>query len=344
MSSASITLCFCRSVLPSRFVPRQVLFLQPPKFALKNSRPVLFQSSFSRTFTNAKDAETEHKTESPIAEGSKIPEKKLVTTLFRDLIQKSATPKWKKIWIMILDNWKQVLGIGILADFFFALVVNKVSEYRVSLALGNGTRPKVKVLEDELVLRPQITATLKKIFQPNEHQSYYHVVCGEHGTGKTTLTRMAAKDVGQGVIYVDIPSDFDNLGEAFGRAINLSFFEDISFTAILMRKVFAGMGVTSGETVISLYQWRRVMKIFRRASAGYNAKHGKPPVIIYDNVSRLVNKNPEILDILQDDAKDNADDREYVAVFVSSEGKVPRRMECKYCLFFGALQELLLTD
>ena len=62
----------------------------------------------------------------------------------------------------------------------------------------------------------------------------------------------------------------------------------------------------------------------------YKAKHGKPPVIVYDNVSRLVNKSPEILDILQDDAKDNADNRKYVAVFVSSEGSVPRRMECKY--------------
>ena len=86
------------------------------------------------------------------------------------------------------------------------------------------------------------------------------------------------------------------------------------------------------------------MRAFKRAGAVYKAKNGKPPVIVYDNISRLVHKNPEILDILQDDAKDNADDREYVAVFVSSEGKVPRRMECKYCLFFGALQELLLTD
>src|SRR5947209_2224171 len=143
MSSVSVTLCFCRSVLPSRFVARQVIFLQPPKFALKNSRPVLFQPSFSRTFTNAKDAETENKAESAIAEGSKVPEKKLVTTLFRELIQKakkhgplprnspiqSAIPKWKDILIWIRTNLKQILGISILVDIYFALVMDKVSEY-----------------------------------------------------------------------------------------------------------------------------------------------------------------------------------------------------------------------
>jgi hypothetical protein len=63
----------------------------------------------------------------------------------------------------------------------------------------------------------------------------------------------------------------------------------------------------------------------------YKKKYGKPPVIVYDNVRRL---NPEILDILQDEAKDNADSRKYITVFVSSEGSVPRRMECKYDMIF----------
>jgi len=73
----------------------------------------------------------------------------------------------------------------------------------------------------------------------------------------------------------------------------------------------------------------------------YKAKNGKPPVIVYDNISRLVHKNLEILDILQDDAKDNADDRKYIAVFVSSEGSVPRRMECKYCTVFRCTPRII---
>jgi hypothetical protein len=83
------------------------------------------------------------------------------------------------------------------------------------------------------------------------------------------------------------------------------------------------------ESSISLYQLRRVMKIFRRASEVYKKKNHKPPVIIYDNISQIVKENPKILDILQDDAKDNADNRAYIAVFVSSGVSVPRRMQCK---------------
>jgi hypothetical protein len=45
------------------------------------------------------------------------------------------------------------------------------------------------------------------------------------------LVRNEAKKVGKGVIYVDIPSNFENLGKAFGKAINLSFFEDITTVA-----------------------------------------------------------------------------------------------------------------
>jgi hypothetical protein len=72
------------------------------------------------------------------------------------------------------------------------------------------------------------------------------------------------------------------------------------------------------------------LKALRHASEVYKAKHDKPMVIVYDNVSHLVHENQKILDILQDDAKHSADDRKYIAVFVCSEGSVPRRMECKY--------------
>ena len=74
-------------------------------------------------------------------------------------------------------------------------------------------------------------------------------------------------------------------------------------------------------------KWKRALEAFKRASAVYKAKHNKPPVIVYDNIS---NVNPEILDFLQDDAKMNADHRKYLAVFVSSEGSVPQRMQCKF--------------
>jgi hypothetical protein len=43
----------------------------------------------------------------------------------------------------------------------------------------------------------------------------------------------AAREVGKGVIYVDTPSDIEEFGKSFGRALNLKFEEDVSITAKL---------------------------------------------------------------------------------------------------------------
>ncbi|CAG8579800.1 10558_t:CDS:2 [Acaulospora morrowiae] len=162
----------------------------------------------------------------------------------------------------------------------------------------------MEVSEDELVLRPEITKRLKKIFQPYTHFIIWFV------------------EVGRGVIYVDVPASLDltKFGDAFGKALNFTFEEHISYTIQLIRKMFS-------KTEDILSKWERALDAFKREAEVYKAKNGKPPVIIYDNVSRLIADHPRILDVLQDDAKDNADDRKYIAVFVSSEGGVPRRME-----------------
>ena len=81
---------------------------------------------------------------------------------------------------------------------------------------------------------------------------------------------------------------------------------------------------------LPLPKWRRALEAFKSAAAVYKAKHNKPPVIIYDNISEIINVDPEVLDALQNDAKMNADHRNYITVFVCSKGSVPRRMECKY--------------
>lgn len=71
------------------------------------------------------------------------------------------------------------------------------------------------------------------------------------------------------------------------------------------------------------------MKYFSRYSTDYKKKYGKVPVWIVDNANRLAEKHPHILDRLQDYARDATDSKEAVVVFVSSEGRVPRRMKGK---------------
>ncbi|CAG8464689.1 7923_t:CDS:10, partial [Rhizophagus irregularis] len=207
-------------------------------------------------------------------------------------------------------------------DIIYDWIQNKYNVCQLNKTVKKGTRPKVDVSDDEFVPRPLVVDRLKKILHPNRYHSCYHVICGEHGTGKTTLIRSAS---GQGVIYVEIPADaedIENFGIAFGKSLNFAFEERISFMSQLTKKV---LGDTHGKD--ERPKWKRALEAFKRASAVYKAKHNKPSVIIYDNIAKLANVNPKVLDTLQDDAKMNADHREYIAVFVSSEGNVPRRME-----------------
>ncbi|CAG8655736.1 10138_t:CDS:2, partial [Ambispora leptoticha] len=289
-----------------------------PSLMLRNLRPDLFQSSLSRPYANS----------SPSLHTS--PEESTSSYLNKYTV--------KRLPIAILAN---IIGTvivgGISWDLLYAWYRNRCNERLLNETVEQGTRPDVGASEDTLVPRPVIMERLKKILQPDEDQSYYHVVCGEHGTGKTTLTRIASRKVGEdkdkgiqggmGVIYVEIPADAEDIedfGIAFGKSLNLAFEERISFTGQFMNKI---LGHTNSKD--ERPKWKRALEAFKRASAVYEAKHNKPPVIVYDNVAKLVNVNPKVLDTLQDDAKMNADHRKYIAVFVSSEGSVPRRMESR---------------
>ena len=66
-----------------------------------------------------------------------------------------------------------------------------------------------------------------------------------------------------------------------------------------------------------------VFDIFSSVAAKYRSVHQKIPVLVIDNANKL----PEtILSQFQDFAKEAADRGTASVVFVSSEGRVPRRM------------------
>jgi hypothetical protein len=145
-------------------------------------------------------------------------------------------------------------------DILYAWCQNKYNVHLLNKTIEKGTRPDVKIPEDKFVPRPDILERLKNILQPYEDQSFYHVVCGENGTGKTTLIRSASREVGQdedkgiqggiGVIYVEIPADAEDIedfGIAFGASLNFAFEERISFTSQLMKKI---LGDTNGKLII----------------------------------------------------------------------------------------------
>ncbi|CAG8635043.1 8670_t:CDS:2, partial [Funneliformis caledonium] len=129
---------------------------------------------------------------------------------------------------------------------------------------------------------------------------------------------LASREVGRGVVYVDVPPVVNNFDEAFGKAINFAFEEDVSFNNQFKRKLCS----TDNESDVP--KWVRTLNAFQHAAEIYKVKYDRPMIIVYDNVSRL---DPETIRILQNIAKDNVDSRTYIAVFVSSVGSVPKIME-----------------
>ncbi|PKC05308.1 hypothetical protein RhiirA5_421066 [Rhizophagus irregularis] len=198
---------------------------------------------------------------------------------------------------------------------YLACCRGRNNDSRLIKNVKEGTRPEINVSADELFPRPIIVSHLKAIFQPAKNQSRYYTVCGEPGTGKTTLIKLALKEVGRGVVYVDVPPFVNDFGETFGEAINFAFEEDVSLNNQLRRK----LSDESDEP-----KWVRALITFQLAAKAYNVKYDIPAVIVYDNVDRL---DPKTIRILQNSAKDNADSQTYIAVFVSSEGSVLKIME-----------------
>ena len=75
-----------------------------------------------------------------------------------------------------------------------------------------------------------------------------------------------------------------------------------------------------------------VLRVLSHHAIKYQQVYGKIPVLIIDNANRLAQKK-EFLDHFQDYAKDTADQGTVTVVFVSNEGRVPRRMMGKSIMF-----------
>jgi len=137
------------------------------------------------------------------------------------------------------------------------------------------------------------------------------LIIGEHGTGKTSLIQLAISGVDspKGIIYADLPPECNSEGDVA--------------TAIL-----EAIGWYADELVDSKKPTtvKETLEFFFRAARRYKSDYNKVPVFILDNANRLAQYQPKVLDLLQDYAKLAVDNGTATMVFVSSEGRVPRRM------------------
>ncbi|RHZ56129.1 hypothetical protein Glove_406g99 [Diversispora epigaea] len=146
----------------------------------------------------------------------------------------------------IIGIFLALLGFFCTVDLFYACCRSKYNSNLLIKTIDKGIRPGTEISSIKFFPRTEIVKRLKRILQPDENQSHYHLICGEHGTGKTTLIKIASSNIDYSVVYVDVPARIENLGVAFGKALNFAFEERISFTNQLIRK----LGSTNSEFIV----------------------------------------------------------------------------------------------
>ncbi|CAG8580385.1 4999_t:CDS:2 [Ambispora gerdemannii] len=148
---------------------------------------------------------------------------------------------------------------------------NKANERYVDETLEKGSRPYLRVPKNYIVPRSEVLKDFLKIFEPGQAESTYTVICGEHGTGKTVLIKIAANK------------------KSFATRMNEKILDPKS------------------TNEIPNFVWTKNLKAFERA-AEVQGEVWKTTGSCFDNISLLDRMHPRIVDILQDNAKEYADD------------------------------------
>jgi hypothetical protein len=145
------------------------------------------------------------------------------------------------------------------------------------------------------------------------------------------------------VSHVDIPIDRDlevDVANAMRMASGRSPDQFIDSNTRNYSNFLLVLLKTDGFAAESLGQVLRALSDF---AIKYKQEYKKMPVLIIDNASRLARKHQGLLDLFWDYAKDAADNGTASVVFVSSKGRLPRRMMHKSMAFIVSFVRWLLS-
>ena len=172
-----------------------------------------------------------------------------------------------------------------------------------------------------MIDRKALVDNLLPILQPSKSNSYV-VIVGEKGTGKTTAVRQAltALERPRGAVYIDCPETADDFSVYLAELIG--FREQLDISGGVKRKIES---TTKEEKNVDpkdepLATFRKLLQPLIDAAATFKAKNGRPMVLVIDSTDLLAKQCPAFLGILQDFAKNCADDGHLRIVFISSDG------------------------
>jgi ABC-type Mn2+/Zn2+ transport system ATPase subunit len=75
---------------------------------------------------------------------------------------------------------------------------------------------------EHTILRTPLVEKIRQVITPTKAGRLYPLIVGEHGTGKTSLIKLAVNGMGEpkGVVYIDIPLQCDSEVGVINKARN----------------------------------------------------------------------------------------------------------------------------
>eukprot|EP00035_Acanthoeca_spectabilis_P017065 m.356412 g.356412 ORF g.356412 m.356412 type:complete len:482 (-) comp16605_c0_seq8:2866-4311(-) len=207
-----------------------------------------------------------------------------------------------------------ILGLSVSTLWVVHESVCLIPAVKVAFMRGSPTSPTVPCWID----RRGDFLNLSTLLSPTSDSNVYHLLEGPHGCGKTELLKRACHEAGAGVIYISVPEDVSKFHNDFATAVNFRFNEHVS----LWNRIVSA--VITPEVPDDVFDGTsRTLRVIKVAVAELKRDRGKPVVLVIDNTARLARRHLPTFELLQDFAKDRADEGTVTVVFSSSDGMVP---------------------
>lgn len=165
------------------------------------------------------------------------------------------------------------------------------------------------------VPRPALERKLGKVLRPRTTLKY-GVICGAHGTGKSTAVRKVVRAVGSdgvnGVVYYHVGDEVNQFVTGLGAVLG--------HTTAAVDVQGGTSRALSRTTKEEAPTWAGIEVALVAAAAAFKAAHKRPATLVLDNVDVIAKDNPVFMIKLQRFAKAMADDGSLRVVFVSSGG------------------------
>ena len=235
-----------------------------------------------------------------------LPPPPLSTKIYKDV----------KKWFFRYYKLKAGLLLGG-AGLLYWWYVSEDNITRMMHAFEVGQCPVVPIPDTFKVQRPEVVRQIQAILQPtpDDLQFNYFLIVGETGTGKTIAIKEAVSGLQppRGVVYFMAPENPGALAVHLAKAVDYDP-NTIDLLGSLKRRL-------SGRTQEApTSELKELLICLRDLATSYKAKHGRPPVLVIDGADLIAKRDPDLMKVLQDFAKEQADANGIRVVFASSEG------------------------